>query len=86
MHSANTERPESDSPSCGRYPTVTPFMSVCEPPSSESMPARIFEQRRFAGAVGADEAGALVGRDQPVEIFKQDFGAKALGCACELNH
>ena len=33
------------------------------------------EQRGFAGAVGADDAGALVGRDQPVEVFKEDFGA-----------
>ena len=36
------------------------------------------EQRRLAGAVGAHDAGALVGRDQPVDVFKEDFGAVAL--------
>ncbi len=36
------------------------------------------EQRRFAGAVGAHNAGALVGRHQPVDVFKEDFGAVAL--------
>ena len=44
------------------------------------------EQRRFAGAVGADDAGALVGRDQPVGIFKKDFGAVAFACPGELDH
>ena len=36
-----------------------------------------FQERRFAGAVGADDADALLRRDQPVEIFKKNFGSEA---------
>ena len=50
------------------------------------MPAEHLEQRRFAGAVGADDADALVGRDQPVEVFEEDFGAEAFSGPGELNH
>ena len=44
------------------------------------------EQRRFAGAVGAHDAGALVGRHQPVGIFKEDFGAVTFSRPGELDH
>ena len=44
------------------------------------------EQRGFAGAVGADDAGALVGRDQPVQVFEEDFGAEAFAGPGELDH
>jgi hypothetical protein len=37
-----------------------------------------FEERGFAGAVSADEAGALVGRDEPVDVVEEQFGAEAL--------
>ncbi len=45
-----------------------------------------FEQRGFAGAVGAHDAGALVGRNQPVEVFEECFGAEAFGGPGELDH
>ena len=45
-----------------------------------------FEQRRFAGAVGAHDAGALVGRDQPVDVLEKDFGAVAFAGPGELDH
>ena len=45
-----------------------------------------FEQRGFAGAVRAHQSGAVLGRDQPVEIFKQQLGAEALAGAGKLNH
>ena len=45
-----------------------------------------FEQRRFAGAVGAHDAGAFVGRNQPVDVLKKDFGAVALAGPRELDH
>ena len=35
------------------------------------------EQRGFARAVAADQAGALVGRDQPVDVFEEEFLAEA---------
>ena len=44
------------------------------------------QQRGFAGAVGADDADAVVGRDQPVGSFEEEFVAVALAGAGELNH
>src|ERR1019366_4562261 len=40
----------------------------------------------LAGAVAADQAGALVRRDQPVDVFKEEFLAKALAGGRELEH
>ena len=48
--------------------------------------AEDFEQRGFAGAVAADEAGALVRRDQPVDVFKEEFLAEAFAGGGELEH
>ncbi len=45
-----------------------------------------FQERGFAGAVGAHDAGALVGRDQPVQVLEECFGAKAFGGPGELDH
>ena len=45
-----------------------------------------FEQRGFAAAVRAHQAGAVLGRDHPVEIFKQQLGAEALAGAGKLDH
>ena len=50
------------------------------------MPPSHFEQCRFAGAVRAHDADAVLGRDQPVEIFKQEFVAESFAGARELNH
>ena len=50
------------------------------------MPARTFNQGRLAGSVGADDTHPLFGRDQPVEIFEQCFGAEAFAGGAELNH
>ena len=36
-----------------------------------------FEEGGFAGAVAADEAGALIRRDEPVGVFKEEFLAEA---------
>lgn len=38
------------------------------------------------GYVGAHDAGALVGCDQPVQVLEKCFGAEALGGPGELNH
>ena len=43
-------------------------------------------QRGFAGAVGADQAHARLGRDQPVGIFEQEFVAVAFAGGGELDH
>ena len=44
------------------------------------------EQRGFAGAVGAHDAGAFVGGDQPVQIFEECFRAEAFRGPGELDH
>ena len=45
-----------------------------------------FEERGLAGAVAADEAGALVGRDEPVGVFEEELGAEAFAGGGELEH
>ena len=40
--------------------------------------AEDLEQGGFAGAVAADKAGALIRRDEPVDIFKEEFWAESL--------
>ena len=45
-----------------------------------------FEQRRFAGAIRANDTHAIVGRNKPIEIFEEEFMAEALACAGELDH
>jgi hypothetical protein len=44
------------------------------------------EQSGFAGAVAADEAGALVRRDEPVGVFKEELGAETFAGGGELEH
>jgi hypothetical protein len=44
------------------------------------------EQRGFARAVAADQPGALVGRDQPVDVFEEEFLAVAFAGSGELKH
>ncbi len=39
------------------------------------------EEGGFAGAVAADEAGALVRSDEPVDVFKEEFLAEAFAGA-----
>jgi len=51
-----------------------------------SKPARIFIQRRFAGAVRADKSDAVAWRDEPVGIFKKKFVAETFSGAGKLNH
>ena len=48
--------------------------------------AEDFEQGGFAGAVAADEAGALVRRDEPVGVFEEEFLAEAFAGGGELEH
>src|SRR5208337_4330281 len=43
-------------------------------------------QRGFAGAVRADQADAVAGRDQPVGVFKKKFVAETFSGARKLNH
>ncbi len=45
-----------------------------------------FQQSGFAGAVAADQTGAFLGRDQPVQVFKKQFMSEALASAGELQH
>src|SRR5215469_13709244 len=49
-------------------------------------PTQHFEQRGFAGAVAADKADAVLWRDQPVKVLKQDFWAEAFPGSGELDH
>ncbi len=44
------------------------------------------QQRALARAVAADEAGALIRRDQPVGAFKQQFVSEALGSIGKVQH
>ena len=48
--------------------------------------AEDFQQRGFAGTVGADQADTRVSRDQPVEIFEEEFGSESFAGGGELNH
>ena len=41
-------------------------------------PREDFQERRFPGAVRAHQAYAVAGRDQPIEIFEENFRAEAL--------
>ncbi len=50
------------------------------------MPAEDLQQRRFARAVAADQASALVRRDQPVSVFKEEFLAESFAGGGELQH
>ncbi len=43
-------------------------------------------QRGFAGAVRAHQTDAVVGRDQPVGVFKKKFVAETFSGAGKLNH
>ena len=45
-----------------------------------------FQKGGFAGAVAADQAGALVRRDEPVGVFKEEFGAEPFAGGGELKH
>ncbi len=49
-------------------------------------PGQHLEQGRFSGAVSAHEAGAFLGRHQPIGAFKKDFGPVAFPGPAELNH
>src|ERR1035438_4959992 len=44
MHSEKTLRPESERPSCGRYPVLVPRVTLRLPYSSDSRPARILSK------------------------------------------
>ena len=44
------------------------------------------EEGGFAGAVAADEASALVRRDEPVGVFEEEFLAEAFAGGGELEH
>ncbi len=48
--------------------------------------AEDLQQRRFTGAVGADQAGAFLGGDQPIAVVEQKFGAESFSGALKLNH
>ena len=49
------------------------------PASGSSRPASSSQQRRFAGAVGADQADALAGAEVERQVGEQRPGAEALG-------
>ena len=50
------------------------------------MPARIFSSVDLPVPLRADQADALVRRDQPVEVFEQEFVAEAFAGAGKLDH
>ena len=60
MHSAKTVRPESVSPSCGRYPAEVPLATVMRPVVERVDPAEDLQQGGLAGPVAADQANAVV--------------------------
>ena len=43
-------------------------------------------ERGLAGAVAADQADAVAGRDEPVRVFEEEFVAETFSGAGELNH
>ena len=45
-----------------------------------------FHQRRFAGAVRAHQTEAVMGRDQPIHILKQQLVTVALSSTRQLDH
>ena len=45
-----------------------------------------FHERGFAGAVAADQADAVAGRDQPLRVFEEQFVAETFSGAGQLNH
>lgn len=49
-------------------------------------PGENLHERGLAGAVGADEGGALVGRDEPVGVFKEKFVTETFAGVGELKH
>ena len=86
MHSAKTVRPESERPSCGKIAGGRAFGDD-ERAVVESVEAgENLHQRGFAGAVRADQADAVVGRDQPVDVFEKKFVAETFSGAGKLNH
>ena len=50
------------------------------------MPPSDLQQRGLAGAVGAHQPDAIMGRDKPVEIFEQELWAEAFSGRGELDH
>ena len=48
--------------------------------------AEDFEERGFTGTVGAYQAGAFFGRNQPVALFEEKFVAETFAGALELDH
>ena len=60
---------------------------VVDSPVIEPLDARKdFQQSGLACAVAADDADALLRRDEPVQILKKYFGAEAFAGLGELNH
>ena len=45
-----------------------------------------FEQGGFAGAVGPNQGGALIGRNEPVGILEQDAWAESFAGSRQLEH
>ena len=43
-------------------------------------------ERGFAGAVAADQADTVAGRDEPVRVFEEEFVAETFSGAGKLNH
>ena len=49
-------------------------------------PGQDLHQSRFACAIRADQSRALVGSNEPVGIFKEEFGAEPFAGAGKLQH
>ena len=50
------------------------------------MPASTLSRVDLPVPFAPDDADALLRRDQPVQVFKKDFGAEAFAGFGELNH
>jgi hypothetical protein len=59
----------------------------CQRPVIEAVDTgQNLEKRGFSGSIRAHDAGALPGRDEPVEFFKQQFMAESFAGPGQLNH
>ena len=73
-------------PPAGGTRCVTPFWVVMDAGIEALDSRQHLENGRLARAVGAHDADAVVGRDQPVYVFKKDFGAVPFSRPGELDH
>ena len=68
------------------YPSFTVSPILNEPASAVTMPGDHLEQRRLAGAVGADDADDAARRELEAEVLEQHVLAVGLRDTLGLDH